>query len=151
MLGRSKMTNTLHQCMTFLWTILWSDVQVISPTKHACMCIDASINVWGCIQSHITSQHKLCIQLKFVIKKALLLQVTSLGCHHVDVSAWVWVDSQHFGIYKSESQMMKALRNGLTMSCTMMNSQQLSLGSDYVFLKRYSATKFGHGSLCLRL
>lgn len=44
-------------------------------------------------------------------------------------------------------KMMKALRNGLTMSCTMMNSQQLSLGSD---LKRYGATKVGHGSLCLR-
>ncbi len=47
-------------------------------------------------------------------------------------------------------KMMKALRNGLTMSCTMMNSQQLCLGSDYVFLKRYGATKLGHGSLCLR-
>lgn len=101
-LGRNKMTNTSHQCMTFLWTILWSDIQVISPTK-ICMCIDASINVWGCIQSHVKPQPKLCIQLKFLIKKALLLQVTSLGCHHVDVGAWVWVDSQHFGIYKSES------------------------------------------------
>lgn len=108
-LGRSKMTPHIN-AWHFHGTTLWSDIQVISPTK-CCMCIDASINM----HLHQASQPILCIQRKFLIKKALLRQVTSVAVTLMSVPEFkLTVSTLGFTRVSRLFKMMKALRNGLT-------------------------------------